>query len=525
MAIPLGTTSRQLSTVARWVLAGVVMVAMLAGWWPGFAAWGTLIVAVLAVLIIWLMRHVVSGEQTILTQPALWPLLGPALILSWHFVRHSLYGHGGEVGPGAGELDISMLCHLALLAVSVMLCQSLLPRAAGHAEVLSACGASMMGGAAIAIVTGGAEFESLRMTLALLGLAGVGVWLSPLWGMSRINIPLETPHPLHHPIIRAGVIVIAIAAAAGFAAASPSAATLAGGMMAVVLLISATIFSRFRLGIVLAGAALALAACVGAWRLGLSWPGLALNEAGPFGKGEAAFAQLSGRSAGITILARSVGWVGLLGFIGGLLGVLVLTLLQAGHRREGDQGRAIVWTLTVVLASAALLGVGGLFIPAVTVAVALTWGLMPRMLGRPRRERSGRILLLLTAAVLVGVGMARSAGLVTWSVARLSSQRAAPMWSHAAAGLLLGLMFAWLLGGRKAWAGLIGVLLALAAGGAGEFLQYVCSPTRQAEWGDWLIHGAGCTAALLLYGLCIAARGCESADAVEPEQAIEAYQQ
>jgi len=55
-----------------------------------------------------------------------------------------------------------------------------------------------------------------------------------------------------------------------------------------------------------------------------------------------------------------------------------------------------------------------------------------------------------------------------------------------------------------------GILVALAIGGLGEAAQHLISSGRQLQWQDWLLHSAGCGVALVLYGLCVAVRWCES---------------
>ncbi|MHC4984597.1 MAG: hypothetical protein ACYTFO_00420 [Planctomycetota bacterium] len=523
MAIPIGTTSRHLSASARWVLAVVVMVVMLAGWWPGLAGWGVVITALLGVLAIWLMQHIVSGQRVLPTQAGMWALIPPAAILVGHFVNHNLIKYGGSPPRWAGALDLSMVTHLALLATAVMLCQSLLPKAAGHAGVLAACGAAMMGGAAAGILTGAAEREVMRPTLALLGLAGAGVWLSPLWGVGRINEPPETSHPLRHPALRVAVIVVAVAACACFAYASPGAATAAAGIGAAALLIGGRVFEPHRRGLLAGGLGLAIAAGVGAGTLGVGVGSLPLAQAGPVGLGERAFGRVSAASSGAEVLLWSVGWIGAISLVGGLTVAWVWSLAAAGRKRTGDAGRAIVWATTSALAVVALLSAGGLFVPATLMGVGLTWGMMPRMLGRPRRIRRGTVLLLIMAALLIAVGVARSTGLIGWAIEHVSSGTSVQVWLHVVAGFLLALMLAWLLAGRNGWWGLAGIALSLAAGGAGEMMQWMLSPSRLAEWSDWIVHAAGCGAAMVLFGLCRAARWCESADAPPSRDVFEAY--
>ncbi len=87
----------------------------------------------------------------------------------------------------------------------------------------------------------------------------------------------------------------------------------------------------------------------------------------------------------------------------------------------------------------------------------------------------------------------------------------------------MALMLAWRMAGWGPWWGLMGVVLAGAAGGAGEVLQQIASAGRNPQWADWMAHGAGSAAALVLYGLCVGARWCESADVHNIDEAISRY--
>lgn len=163
----------------------------------------------------------------------------------------------------------------------------------------------------------------------------------------------------------------------------------------------------------------------------------------------------------------------------------------------------------------ALLAPGGLFIPATTLGAVFVWGLLPAMLGRSHRPRSGAYLLAGMIAVTVLAGVARKAGLLLSIVTAFGATDAC---LHTATGLLLGMLMAWLLGARKLWLGLAGIALAALAGGPGEILQSLTA-TRSSEFRDWLYHILGSASAVVPYLLCMAAQWCESPDVVSKRSA------
>ena len=521
MAIPLGTTARQLEAIARWMLACVVVLAV--GFWPtpSLAGWGAVTVAMLATLVLWLMHRILVGDGRVPVQAFHWALLLPAVILSVHFVRHHLGARHNAGGISwSGALDVSLLVQVGLLGLGVLLSQSLLPRAARHVGTLAVCGLAMMGGPLMAILIDPVA-EPMRVSLGLLACAGVGVWLTPLWGIGRINQPPEVSAPVGASALRWGMWIVAGVAAVVLACVSPVSALLAAGMLGGALALGAAAFGRHRPASLAAGAGL-LAACAG----GLVWlraPMPLLPAAGPFGRGGGAFGVIEAGDNGLTVLSATVGWVGAAGLVGGSAVALMWMLLRAGRRRSGDQGRSIIWASTTALATAALLAAGGLFAPAMTVAAGFVWGMAPRALGRPRRDRSGWALLAATVLAMLVVGVAPVMGLVEWSVGELVSLGSTDEWLHAASGLLLALMVGWLLGRRRAWFGVVGIVIVAAAGGAGELMQRAVGSGRSLEWSDWAAHAIGSAGALALYGLCMLARRCESAEAVSMEAKLAAY--
>ena len=146
-----------------------------------------------------------------------------------HFARSQTAADSTETWALAGALNVSMIFHLALLALGMMLSQSLLPAAARHLAVLAVCGAAMMGGPFAAVIW--AKAQPVRTPLALLGFAGVAVWLSMLWGVGPS--PLAGPEDgawLRDRVVRFVCVPVAVLASAGLAVTAPLQGLLAEGV-------------------------------------------------------------------------------------------------------------------------------------------------------------------------------------------------------------------------------------------------------------------------------------------------------
>ena len=90
MAIPIGTTSKQLAVIARWMCAAVVIVGMLGWWWPGYRSWGGLTAGLLTVLAVWLLWRIVAGQNRVPGNAIHLALLVPGIILAIHLCRTGL---------------------------------------------------------------------------------------------------------------------------------------------------------------------------------------------------------------------------------------------------------------------------------------------------------------------------------------------------------------------------------------------------------------------------------------------------
>jgi len=509
MAIPLGTTGRQVETIARWLLACGVVVVVVAWPTPSLAGWGTLSAALAAVLVLWLAQRVLARDYQVPAHGFHWALLALAALLVGHFVWHHLQGTQAEHSASPSVLDLSLLTWMGIVALSVMLSQSLLPRAARHVAVLSVCGLAMTAGPAVAMLSNPSA-GPMRLSLGLLGYAGLAVWLTALWGIGRSNDARQVARPVGSWPLRLGIAAVALGAATVLAWLAPRSAVVAAGMLGGTLILTSIALHRRRVLLGLAGGLLLVGAVAGGMWLGLA----ARVPAGMtwLGEGGGAFV-VAGLGAGPVVLARAVGWFGSIWLVGVLTMGLLWLLFHAGRRRSGDMARAALWSWATATATAALLTTGGPFTPAMAVAVGFTWGLAPRVLGRPARTVPGAALLVVLAMALLGLAMARTMGLVGWSVEAVVRAEAVDVWMHVVAGLLLALMVAWLLDRWGGWAGVIGVVIAAGAGAVGELLQALGAPGRKPQWEDWTAHAIGAAAALVIYVLCVAARWCESPDA------------
>ena len=509
MAIPTGTTSRQLHTLLGWILTGVVGIGMLTWWWPGYPTWGGVTMGLLLVWALWLTWRTLSGDGTVPGNPVHLALLGPAAILTYHLARSGLGTAAAKEGTLTGEINISMLFQIAALSLTVLLTQSLLVSVSGRGMHVSLCGAAMMGGSAAAMIWGHAE--PIPHSLAPLGLAGVAVWLTPLWTDDRASA-ITVTGVLNSPSRLIRVTVAIVATCLLIQASPPRGVFLSAGAVGCVLLLAGLGSRRYR-AVMLSAGILAACGCVLPLAMGLmKLPDFRLLDLAWFGGGEQSIRHISSASGGVLVLLGSVGPVGLLWLVACLAVSLGWLLIRSGSIDSIRRWRAILWTTASALVGCSLLAGGGLVIPACTLAAGFVWGLLPAMLGRAGRPRNGAIVLTCLAAMTVLLGLARKDGLVAWSV---MSFGLADTFLHIVTGFILAMVVAWTLGRRSVALGLAGIAATALAGGVGELLQAVAS-LRTAEWRDWMNHSLGCAAAVVPYLLAMGARLCESDDARRP---------
>ena len=488
------------------MLVWLMVLGPLSWWWVGYRSWGGLTAGLLAVMGLWLMCGLLGDDHTVRGHPFYVVLAVPAVILACHFVRHALFEPPLLDHTLSGSLDLSMLFHLALLAGAVLLTQNFFPGAARHVAVLAMCGAAMMVGSVAAVAW--QQTVEARNALALLGLAGVAVWLSLLWGLAPQDDLGAVPPPLRRRDLRLACIAVAVAATVVFASLAPRATVWAGVVVGGALILGGVLFPRRRVvllvvGGVLAGGGLHVMAL-------LSGPVARFDFVGArcFGSGEEAFGRLSAGDNGLAILIGTVGWAGFAWVMAAAFVCAVWLLLRAAQR-GADQGRAVVWVAATALASSSVLAGGGAFIPTALLAVAFTWGMLPAMLGRTPRRHPGTFLLVPVLILMLAMGIGRSAGLVNWMSGAFGY---GDKMLHVAGGVVLAAVSVWLVGSKRWWAGLLAIAVVALLGGAGELLQLVVA-WRGGDLADWGAHAVGSGLVAVPYLLCVGSRLCESAEA------------
>ncbi len=521
MAIPIGTTSRQLGALVRWMYLTVVLVGLLTWWWPDYSTWGALIGGLLTSLMLWLCWRTVSVNRSVPGHPVYLALLIPAAILTYHLAQKGLGQASADSGLVSGALNVSLLLHVAMLALGVMLSQSLLPKAINSAIIVRICGAAMIGAGVLAGFRN--NTEPVRQAMALVGYAGIAVCLEPLWRPTISSIQQGFAPPPHRQAWKILSLILAGSASAILAWSSPGAAVLASIGAGMTLVIAAVVFSRRSRELLLAGTVLAIIGGAGVIA-GAPLP-KALTFNGPLlGSGERAFGRISapdgqvlqavcGTDSGMQILCRTIGAHGAILTVAGLAVCLLIFLARARRDHSGDKAKCVAWTVAAMLCAAAMLDRGGLFIPAVTLAFGLTWGLAAEAAGRSATPRPGVTILVLLGGTMVLIGVAKSGGLLMWSAQAVWGGPGADKLLHVVFGAILSMTMAWLIGSRSVRLGLAAIGLACLLGGVGEVVQYMTVTGRSVEWSDWGAHAAGSIAAAAPYLLCIGARQCESTDA------------
>lgn len=529
MAKPIGTTARQLASLARWSLAVLVIVSMFVWWWPSLRAWGSLSAGMGVVLLLWAMWKTVTGSRRIPGHPFHVALLGPVLILA----AHLLVNLSTEVDrPGqalAGGMLNSFIVVLSLIALGVLLSQSLLVRISDAPRFHSLLALAMMVGADTALIVPGSEPVHPAMTL--LGLAGVFVWLAPLWPFRSPDAPEESgadENP-HRPILVESPWLTRISWVGWLAVAAGQSILLLASQTPMVLtamlpagavfVVSGLLLRRRRLRYLLVGAGLVSAGVVGYLTTPPKLPMERTIQAGPFGLGEQALKIIPATESGWLVLGGFVGWVGLLWLLAGALVCVVIMLAAVRAEAPDRQAGAVLWIAATVIGTAALFARAGLVIPAVIVAVSILWGALPAIADRDRPARSGWWVFAWMAGLLLMVGLAVNNGLLAWIMHELTLSDKTV---HFLLAIPATAVLAWLMGSRRVWWGLVGIVLGATLGPIGEGLQMFVSH-RGVEQTDAIAHVLGSAVVVVPYLLCMGARWSESPDARPAAQRSDAY--
>ncbi len=519
MAIPTGTTTRQMGTLARWGLGAMMVCAGLMWWWPALIGWGLLTGGVLWILTLWLAGGV-AGRSTRIPAGLLQPgMLGAMGILFVHAVR--LEATASPDGyNAAAALSGSMLLQMFLLVAGMMLVHALLlSRSTWRWLLVGLAGAAAMLGAVTGMVWN--ETAPLDASLGLMGLAGLAVWLVLAWGYRRdLPGPEDRVEPAPGEVdqpgdrtIRALVAGLGVIPAVMLGLLAPEAAAVAMAASAVAMLLAGVLTARSRRAVLLGGGAALLAGAV-AWihlaGMDADWLAGLPERTTAFGQGGGFLIDGPGLRSGLVMLVGTIGWAGTAAILAPFAAAVVWLLWSARSAGASLAGCAVLSAVAGMLSVLSLLAPGGLYSPAVSAMVMFCGGLVCSELPIARRTVSGWVLLAAMLPSLMVTGLSGSMGLLSWMTRPLGLS---DTHTHALAGFFVAFVLGWLMGRRRGLWGLAGIALAALAGGAAEGVQYLLGG-RSPQWSDWIAHLAGSAGAAVVYALACGARWAESADAV-----------
>lgn len=527
MAIPMGTTARQLRKTAGVLPGGVIVLGVLTWWWPGYRSWGAMSAGLILSLILWVSWRIVAGRRTVAGHPFYWALLIPAAMGLYHLLWLSWDSSATTAGLG-GAMTVTLLFQLALLVAGVMLVQSAFASDTRSGFITgplfpSVFSLSVCLGASAAAVW--APVVLPRDAMALLACAGALGTIGALSPLTDSNSGTDS-RAATAVLVACGALLVSVCLLA--AKVSSVSLYITAAMLAGCMLLSLLRGSRSRKIPVVAAVAVGVVLVVSVF---VQASGAEDPAAMLLGRGEAALLEADLADAGLAVLDASLGRPALILLltVSGASGVWLLMSRPASNIARV---RAACWTSACGLSLVAMLSAGGLFIPAVTAALALFWGLLPAMCGTANVPRSGAWLLAVLVGLMIVLGASASSGLLGWSVSALGGSDHT---MHAVSGFLLALVLAWLMGARNVWLGVAGIVLAAFAGVAGELLQSFV-PGRGASLESWLavlggnagrdawasvaaqlddivLHAVGAVAVLVFYLPAMGARWCESPDA------------
>ena len=504
---PVGGHTRQ---GIRWIVLSGLVIFVAAGTGGltggGEREWIVAIVAALTVWIGWLYLRTAEGDCDVPVHP-LQPLLAlPIVILLAHLVK------GGAAAGEAGFVisgDTSTLIRLMMLALVLLLVQDVLSRVRHLRWLLTALGATMALGAVLRVAVG----QDAPPALVLTGLAGVGVLLSP-------SLVPSFARPIHPVFARKWFIDAAVISrislgallAIALAVLRPETTALACAVVGCAMLLAGGFLRHHRLALLGGGAMLALGGAVAMARLGIyagDWPGgFAL-----LGRGRAAAAATGADATGLQLLGETTGWVGLIAICAGMLAALAWCLYANRNSAPGDQARAALWSCVAALSGTALLAGGGMGIPAVALAVALTFGLTPHLMAHRVASLRGWGVAVAFAAILVALGLERRYGGHMWR--RLAAVHGAGT-MHFFGAMVLTVVLFWQTRSRKLSQAALCCIAGAAIASAGELLQAGLTTSRASQWSDVVANALGAALALAIFAAIHAAGWIEAAWAQRP---------
>jgi hypothetical protein len=467
-------------------------------WRPGYFAWSLLTGGVLLLWTLLMFDDIARCVNRVRGNAVYWLIFGCCVILGGHLLADQ-YIPQVEASKLSGGINISMFFHLTLIAVAVLLAQRIgdIPSLGSIFPDSLAVLMTLGGGITAAAVPNGPG----RDTLWLIAASGICIGLIPLVRAFSINATINTYFSDLPPPVKVKLLLRLFVASCA----------------AILLLVIANLFCLS----VIAGCAIIVGILYISARLGkpiACWAVAGLGAAavivslyhtanfsfaeGILGMGEKGFSMVFGGSSGLSILFATTGWAGVVLVIFGGGAIAASGMLRTKRAAPESLAISAVWILATFIASAAFFARGGYVSPASVIALAVTWGLWPKMVGEKAcKERSGWILLAVVFSLLGLVAIVKDPGLLG---AMGTTCGLKDKGQHFIAGFLVTMVVVWVMGRRWWWLGAIGLGLAAMSGGVAEIVQKEFSKGRGAEMADWKAHLWGSAVAGLIFvvGVC-----------------------
>ncbi len=482
-------TSSQVDTITRVLLVGLLTVGAIAWSQMSLHAWSSLAGGLLATWLLWLMARTVEGRRGIGRNGMLAEFLIPAGVLGAHaFLTVRAVDDAWALN---GSMDASAIFHLFLLMLGTMLCQDVLAHTKRRQVVLSIAAGPMILSCGLTAWT--VQQPLLADALWLTAGASAAIWFWAWW--PDRNRPAEKLSGRWRRVVALAPGCAWLVLMGVFPVDPVNFAVLA-----LALLVCGAVAGAWRKVWLAVGAVCGLLAAA-AWLRRGSW---LIDRPAPvtlLGRGEEAFATIWAGSPGLWILLGMVGLVPLAAMLV-WAGYVWTGHLLGGMRRVADPIRVVAMQLAALLAGLAILAPGATMLPTVSLAVMVTWGLLPQASRMRSRQLSGLVLIVPFFLLLLLIGVIRIQGLVVWMV---YLYRGTDIFLHAVGGLLMAMTLFWWLGSRGIVWGVLALVLSIGAGGIGEGIQYLWT-TRSTEWKDFFAHLSGSLIAVVPYLLCMGAR-------------------
>jgi VanZ family protein len=471
--------------------------------------WIVLILCGMGLWVCWLYWRGAEG-QTGIPGHVLQPFLAvPVIILLMHILA------AGGVDPESGRINIlaendnGLMIRMMTLGLLVLLAQDVLSRVRRMRWLLTSVGLIVAVGAILKVSSQspGPAVEAV----SLAGLAGVGILLTPCCLPGK-----ENKVELVARVTSAALLVTLLIVSHRQAAVAAIFATCAVGGT---LLLAGVFLRNHRLKLLLIGTVLGISGIVAISRLDLT-AGKWISEATLLGTGGLGEVLPSASMSGMGLLVVSAGWVGFSAVVCGMLSALLWSLYVSRGASAGDQARAAIWSVVVVLSGCGLLVRGGLAAPVVIVVAAVTWGLMPHIFAHPVRRYKGWSVMVAFLAVMVVLGLESRVGRSAWVRPLLKECSDGVMHLLGVFGLTAVLLWqsrcrSWR---RAIFCTAVGATVAAMGELAQKFLA-----ARSPQLSDVAWDIAGAAAALGVFALIFAVRQLEQFISARPKVSYEGY--